>query len=94
LTPDQPSIVEYDIAESAQDPIEIEANERAHKWLFPNELVVSSTSIPSIVGAADELKVHPSIVLGQVQRRQDNWSLHRRLIPKVRAILRDQGLLV
>lgn len=94
LTPDHPSIVEYDIAESAQDPIEIEANERAHEWLFPNDLVVSSTSIPSIVGAADELEVHPSIVLGQVQRKQDNWSLHRRLVPKVRAILRDEGLLV
>jgi HTH-type transcriptional regulator/antitoxin HigA len=94
LTPDQPSIIEYDIADVATDPLEIEANERAHRWLFPEGFQVESASLPAIVGAAGELGVHPSIVLGQIQRRRDNWTLHRRLIPKVRSVLRDEGMLV
>jgi len=94
LTPDQSSIIEYDIADVATDPVEIEANECAHHWLFPNGFEIESTSLPKIVAAADEFGVHPSIVLGQVQRSRHNWSLHRRLIPKVRAILEGEGMLV
>ena len=94
LTSAHRSIVEYDITDVAEDPLESEANECAHRWLFPDGFEASSTSIPAIVSAAERLGVHPSIVLGQIQRRQDNWSLHRKLIPKVRRTLKDEGLLV
>ena len=72
---------------------EITANEQASAWLFPGRLKMRSTSVPEIVQAATGHGVHPSVVIGQVQRLTDNWSLHRAHIPKVRPALQDTGLL-
>ncbi len=87
------SIVDDDAAEGPTDSTERAANEQAATWLFPRGLELDSTTVPAIVAAAAANEVHPSLVLGRVQRDRGNWKLHRSLVPKVRAILADQGLL-
>ena len=87
------TIVDDDLTEAQSDPDEIAANEQASAGLFPGRLKIRSTSVPEIVQAATRHGVHSSVVIGQVQRLTDNWSLHRAHIPKVRPALHDEGLM-
>jgi len=93
LTPEHPLIVEYDIAGATENPIEAEANHQAHDWMFPDGLATNVTTLASICEIATDLGVHPSVVVGQVQRSRQQWNLHRTSIPKVRPSLEAAGLL-
>jgi len=93
LTPEHPSIVEYDIAGATENPIEAEANHQAHDWMFPDGLTANVTTLASICEIATDLGVHPSVVIGQVHRSREQWNMHRTSIPKVRPSLDAAGLL-
>ncbi|MGD9794566.1 MAG: HigA family addiction module antitoxin [Acidimicrobiia bacterium] len=93
ISPDVPAIVDDDLTETQSDPNEIAANEQASAWLFPGGFEITSTTLPSIVATAERYQVHPSVVLGRVQRDKRNWKLHRTHVPKVRGLLSEQGVL-
>ncbi len=93
ISPDTPAIVDDDLMETQSDPNEIAANSQASAWLFPGGFEISSTTLPAIVATAERYEVHPSVVLGRVQRDKKNWKLHRAHVPKVRALLAEQGVL-
>lgn len=93
LSPDMPAIVDDDLLEAQSDPNEIAANDQATAWLFPGGFEIGSTTLPAIVAAAERYRVHPSVVLGRVQRDHENWTLHRAHVPKVRSLLAEQGVL-
>ena len=93
ITPDEQSIVDDDVTGEQTDPREVEANDRASAWMFPGGFTVESTSVPAILQAADRYRVHPSVVIGQVQRQTQNWSRYRTRIPKVRPLLIEAGLM-
>lgn len=85
IAADAAAIVDDNLTDPQTEPNEIEANDQATAWLFPGGFQVESTSVPAIVAAASEYKVHASVVIGQLQRKNGNWKLHRARIPKVRA---------
>ena len=93
ITADGQAIVDDDVTDDQTDPNEQAANDQAGAWLFPGGFEISATTIPAIVSSAAAYGVHPSVVLGRVQRQHDNWKLHRSLVPKVRALLADQEVL-
>lgn len=92
ISPDGAAIVDDDVAGEQTDPREMEANDQAMAWLFPNGFQIEATSSTAIIAAATRYRVHPSLVLGQVQR-QGNWTMHRSLVTKVRGDLAALGLL-
>jgi HTH-type transcriptional regulator / antitoxin HigA len=93
ITPDGQSIVDDDVTGEQTDPSEVAANDQASAWMFPGGFAVRSTSVPAILEAADHYRVHPSVVIGQVQRQTQNWSRYRTRIPKVRPYLVEAGLM-
>ncbi len=93
ITAESEVIVDDDVLDADQDPKEAEANAQATAWLFPGGFHVGSTSMPSVLDAADRYQVHPGVIIGRLQRDQGNWKLHRAQIPKVRPVLRDAALL-
>jgi len=93
ITADGASIVDDDVAGEQSDPAEIEANDQAARWLFPDGFGVASTSAQAIVDAASRYGLHPSVVFGRVQWETANWSRYRTRIPKVRPALREAGML-
>ncbi len=93
ITPQSGAIVDDDVMDAKTDPEEVTADELASAWLLPGKLRIRSTSVAEIAQAATDHKVHPSVVIGQIQRLSDNWSLHRARIPKVRPTLQDAGLM-
>jgi HTH-type transcriptional regulator/antitoxin HigA len=93
IRPDRQSIVDDDVAGEQTDPREDAANDQASAWMFPGGFSVESASVPAILQAADRYGVHPSVVIGQVQRQTQNWSRYRTKIPKVRPFLVETGLM-
>jgi HTH-type transcriptional regulator/antitoxin HigA len=93
LKPGDQAIVDDDVNELQTDPNEVAANDQASYWLFPKGFELASTTVPAIVHAAGVYEVHPSVVLGRVQRERNDWKLHRSLVPKVRSLLAEQGVL-
>lgn len=93
ITPEGQSIVDDDVTGEQTDPNEVAANDQASEWMFPGGFAVGSTSVPAILQASDRYRVHPSVVIGQVQRQTKNWSRYRTRIPKVRAHLVEAGLM-
>jgi hypothetical protein len=87
------TILDDDLSGEQNDPREIQANDQALAWLFPDGFQVESTTPTAIASAARKLHVHPSVVLGQIHKRTDKWTLHRTLIAKVRADLTAAGLM-
>jgi HTH-type transcriptional regulator/antitoxin HigA len=88
ITPESPVIVDDDLMSAQSDPNEIAANDQATAWLFPTSLEIASTSVPAILDAALDYGVHPSVVIGRIQRDTGDWRRHRTRIPKVRMFLR------
>ena len=87
-------IVDDDIiTQDPTNPRELAANEQASEWLFPCGLQITSTSVPEILEAASRYRVHPSMVIGRIQRDLNDWRLHRAQIPKVRPHLSGAGIL-
>lgn len=93
IKPDSRSIVDIDVIGDQTDPIEQAANDQATTWLFPNGFAVESTSVPVILRAAESYGVHPSVIIGQIQRRTGDWGRYRTKIPKVRPDLIEAGLM-
>ena len=87
------TIVDDDLIGVQRDPREIEANDQALNWLFPEGFNVESTTPTAIASAAARYRVHPSVVLGQIHKRTDVWTLHRSLVAKVRSDLIAAGLM-
>lgn len=93
ITPERGALLDDDLTETTDDPIEAAANDQAGTWLIPDGCNVGAASSTAIDAAAEWLGVHPSVVIGRLQRDSQNWSLHRRRIPKVRPALEEAGLL-
>lgn len=93
ITSDGPVIVDDDLTDAPTEPNEIAANEQASTWLFPGGYKIASTSVQAILEAAVRYKVHPSVVIGRVNRDTNNWRLHRTKVPKVRPHLVEAGLM-
>ena len=93
ITPDGSVIVDDDLTSVQTDPDEIAANEQATAWLFPDGYEISSTSTQAILEAALRYRVHPSVVIGRVQRDSGDWRRYRTKIPKVRPFLAEAGLM-
>jgi HTH-type transcriptional regulator/antitoxin HigA len=92
VTPDSVGIVDDDIAGGTSQADEEAANVRATLWLFPRGFRAPTRRVADIVAAAAEYGVHPSVVIGQIHRREGMWTLHRAHIPKVRTVLADDEL--
>jgi HTH-type transcriptional regulator/antitoxin HigA len=93
ITPDGESIVDDDVTGKQTDPNEVAANAQATDWLFPGGFEIASSSVPVILDASGRYGVHPSVVIGQVQRLTGDWRRHRNRIPKVRPDLAEAGLM-
>jgi HTH-type transcriptional regulator/antitoxin HigA len=93
ITSNEAAIVDADVMDEQTDPPEKTANEQAMQWLFPDGFQVDSASVPAIVAAADRYQVHPSVVIGQIQRQTGDWKKYRARVPKVRSFLAQSGAL-
>ena len=93
ITPESGAIFDDDLMGPQSDPDEVEANEQAIAWLFPDGFDITSISVPAVVQAASRYNVHPSVVVGRIQHETQKWNLYRNRIPKVRLDLQDAGLL-
>lgn len=93
ITPDDPVIVDDDLQTTQTDPDEIAANDQASAWLFPDGCDIASNSVPAMLEAAERYGVHPSVIIGRVQRETNDWRRHRTKIPKVRPFLAEAGLM-
>ena len=93
---DSPSgaIIDDDLKGNNGHPLETDANQQASDWLFPGGFYIESVAVPTIIKAASRYGVHPSVVIGHIQWRDQRWSLHRAHIPRVRPALQDAGLLL
>ena len=89
----QSAIVDDDLTSEQNDPREVQANDQAARWLFPEGFEVESTTPTAIAAAASRYHLHPSVVLGQIHRRTGTWTLHRSLVAKVRSELSAAGLM-
>ena len=94
ITPsDEGIILDVDLMADQEEPIENEANDQASDWLFPGGFVADGDTVPLILSTAARYRVHPSVVIGRLQRETGDWSRHRARIPKVRAELEAAGLM-
>ena len=92
ITSESEPIFNSDSIGSHRSPREEAADNLALEWLFPTGLSLSIASLGLIAGAAKNHGVHESVVIGQIQRMTQNWSLHRTRIPRVRNVLQSEGL--
>jgi len=86
-------ILDDDLMAEQTDPQELEANERASEWLFPDGFAADGDSLNAILETATRYAVHPSMVIGRIQRETNDWRRFRNRIPKVRPDLKSAGLL-
>ncbi|HJY24589.1 MAG TPA: HigA family addiction module antitoxin [Actinomycetes bacterium] len=93
ITPSTPVIVDDNLDEAQQSPIEIQANEQAARWMFPDGFDVVALRVPAVISAASRHGVHVSLVIGRLQRDLNDWKKLRSEIPRVRTHLTDAGLL-
>ena len=73
---------------------EEEANATAARWIFPSGLDagVSRVTTATVLRLAGEHHVHPSLVIGRLQREERlAWSRLRSHIPRVRELLPELG---
>lgn len=93
VTAEGPSIVDDDVRGAQLDEIEVEANETADRWLFPDGFPRRPASTAAILETAKEYRVHPSVVIGRVQYETGNWRTYRKHVSKVRETLTDAGVM-
>lgn len=94
ITAGTTAIIDDDLRGDQVDPREIQADDQAIRWTFPDGFEFPpSASAGEIVRSARRFKVHPSVIIGQVQRHTGRWEQHRTRIPKVRPTLEEAGLL-
>ena len=77
------------VDEEAATDREREANDTAAAWMLPREpAFTAKPTMTQIIKEARVLRVHPSVVIGRLQRTGIlDWSDFRRSIPKVRPFL-------
>ncbi len=94
VDPDDEPLVDEEIGDgTSSSAIERAANDQASEWIFPGGFIAPApVSTPSIARLADGYGVHPSLVIGRLQRDGTlAWSKLRNHIPKVRAYLEVVG---
>lgn len=79
-------------ARDQDDPREVEANELASRWMFPNGLDLAA-AYDDIEAAAHRHRVHPSCVAGRIQHESGDWKMLREHRCKVRDDLKELDLL-
>jgi HTH-type transcriptional regulator/antitoxin HigA len=69
-----------------EDGFEAEANKRAAAWIMPEDAILPDgrPTMAAVLQVAGRYRVHPSFVIGRVQRALGDWSILRRSIPRVR----------
>jgi len=83
--------LDEDVHEASAEGKEADANALASEWILPSGVDVGSgkPSMARILGDARSLGVHPSFLIGRLQREGVlGWSDFRRSIPKVRPFVR------
>lgn len=93
VTAEDDSIVDDEVRGTQVDGIEIEANEQANRWLFPDGFPVRPASTSAILESARSYRVHPSVVIGRMQYETGNWKTYRKHVSKVRDVLADGGVM-
>lgn len=93
ITASGSSLLDDEVLGAQVDEVEIDANEQANRWLFPDGFPVRPTSTAGIIEAARAYRVHPSVVIGRVQYETKNWKTYRRHVAKVRDVLTDAGVM-
>ena len=65
---------------------EAEANKQAAAWIMPEDAAMPLVrpSMTTVLQVAGRYRVHPSFVIGRIQRAMGDWSILRRSIPRVR----------
>lgn len=80
--------LDEEVGDDGGDTIEKQANALAGEWVLPGKLELEKTEKPTmreIIGIAQSRGVHPSFVIGRLQRDEVlDWSDFRRSVPKVR----------
>jgi HTH-type transcriptional regulator / antitoxin HigA len=68
---------------------EADANKQAADWILPNDIDIplGRPSMSTVLELARRHRVHPSFVIGRIQRERKDWSILRRSIPRVRPYL-------
>jgi HTH-type transcriptional regulator/antitoxin HigA len=69
--------------------IEADANRQAANWILPEDLAlpIGRPTMAAVLDLARRHRVHPSFVIGRIQRQRRDWSIFRRSIPRVRPYL-------
>ena len=69
--------------------IEGDANRQAANWILPEDIVFPAErpTMAVVLDLARRYRVHPSFVIGRIQRQRRDWSIFRRSIPRVRPYL-------
>lgn len=69
--------------------LEADANHKATEWVFPQlpDIPHGRPAMRVILQIAGRCRVHPSLVIGRVQRQHDDWAYLRRSIPRVRPFI-------
>ena len=93
IAPDSPPLLDDEShARNQDDPREIEANDLASSWMFPDGLDIAA-AYDDIEAAAHRHRVHPSCVAGRIQHESGDWKTLREHRCKVRDELRELQLL-
>ncbi|MGH8996411.1 MAG: ImmA/IrrE family metallo-endopeptidase, partial [Acidimicrobiales bacterium] len=75
------------------DGPEAEANKQAAAWIMPEDAVMPTgrPSMATVLQVAGRYQVHPSFVIGRLQRTLGDWSILRRSIPRVRPFVANES---
>lgn len=68
---------------------EADANRQAADWILPEDIALPAErpTMAAVLDLARRHRVHPSFVIGRIQRKRRDWSIFRRSIPRVRPYL-------
>lgn len=72
---------------------EAEANKQAAAWIMPEDAAMPTgrPSMAAVLQVAGRYRVHPSFVIGRIQRTLGDWSILRRSIPRVRPFVAHES---
>ena len=92
-TPD--AVLDEDVATpgAADSAQEAAADDQAKRWLLPDGFKTPAATLADVRLCAERFGLHPSVVIGQIQRETGRWDLLRRHVPPARAVLADAKLL-
>lgn len=80
-------LLDEDLSPVLEGPdFENEANMVAANWILPEDLALPAgrPTMSAVLDLARQSRVHPSFVIGRLQREREDWGLFRRSIPRVR----------